>query len=155
MIDELDFTIAAHLRRYGRENLTTMSRSTAIPVSTIYDRMKLHEGKLFCRYTVLLDYARLGYQTRACIFVKAGKNQKDNLKEYLLKHSHVNSVSRVNNGFDFMVETIFRTLKDMEDFLTQLETTHGVKNPEIHYVIEDLKRETFLTNPNIVQLLIT
>ena len=152
MIKQKDLDILSNLRKNGRATLTSLSRKTSVPISTIYDRLKLYtEKNLVKKYVTLLDYALLGYNTRANIIVKAKKEKKEELREFLENHPHVNSLYKINNKYDFQIEVIFRNIKDLEEFLEQMEEKFGVKAQEVFYVIEELKREEFLSQPDLVK----
>lgn len=149
-INKKDLTIMQNLRKNARVSLTRMSKETGIPVSTIFDRIKSQEGKLISKYTSLLDFEKLGYSTRAKLCIKVEREDKDELKEYLTRHQAVNSLFRINNGFDFMVEVVFRQIMDLEEFKDKLEDRFRIQECQSYYIIEDLKREEFLTDINLI-----
>jgi DNA-binding Lrp family transcriptional regulator len=144
--------ILAHLRQDARMPLTKMSRSTQIPVSTIFDRMKVHESSVIKKHTSLLNFAALGYNTRANIAFRVDRDDKEALKDYLMKHESVNSVYRINNGYDFMVEGIFEQIKDMEDFIDIVENKFKIQDKKSFFIIEDLKKESFMSNPDVLPI---
>ncbi len=144
MINQKDLKIIAYLRKNARMPLTDMSKKTNIPVSTIFDRMKNNEKGMIVKYTTILDFAKIGYNTRANITIKVEKQDKEALKEFLQKHPSINSVYKINNGFDFMIEGVFKQLIDMENFLDQLESRFQIQDKKSFFIIEDLKREEFL-----------
>ncbi len=144
MINQKDLKIIAYLRKNARMPLTDMSKKTNIPVSTIFDRMKNNEKGMIVKYTTILDFAKIGYNTRANITIKVEKQDKEALKEFLQKHPSINSVYKINNGFDFMIEGVFKQVIDMENFLDQLESRFQIQDKKSFFIIEDLKREEFL-----------
>ena len=145
-----DLKIIAHLRQNSRMPLTKMSRRTQIPVSTIFDRIKLCKNNIIIKHTSLLNFNKLGYNTRANITLKVDREDKEALKEFLIKNQSVNSVYKINNGFDFMIEGVFKQIKDMEDFLDDLEDRFKIVDKKSFFIIEDLKREAFMSNPHLV-----
>ena len=149
-MNKKDLKIIAHLRQNARMPLTKMSRRTQIPVSTIFDRLKLNENSLIVKHTSLLDFTKLGYNTRANITLRVDREDKEALREYLLKNQSVNSVYKINNGFDFMIEGVFRQIKDMEDFIENLEKRFKIIDKKSFFIIEDIKREAFMSNPNLL-----
>ena len=153
MVLKKDLVVMAYLRQNARMKLTKMSRLAKMPVSTIFDRMKFHEGGLIKGHICLLDFAKLGFHTRANIMFKVGKNDKEAMKEYLENSQNVNSIYKINNGYDFLVEVVFRSIHDLDDFLSLLEYKFEVKNKVVHYIIDDIKREAFLSNPDTIQVL--
>ncbi len=153
MIMNKDILIMSHLRRNSRESLTEMSKQIKVPISTIYDKLKIHEKTTIVKYTSLIDFAKLGFNTRAHIALKVEREQREEVIEYLVRHKHVNSVFKINNGFDFMLDVIFKHVKDMEDFLDTLESRYQIKAKQVFYIITDIKREAFLSNPQELTLL--
>ena len=68
MINIKDRQIISHLRNNARIPLTTMSKLTKIPVSTLFDRLKTNEDDIITKHTSLLDFAKLGYNARVNLF---------------------------------------------------------------------------------------
>ena len=129
--------------------LTVLSRKTNIPVSTIFDRLKLNDGDLIIRHTCLLDFSKLGYNVRANVTFRVERDDKDSLREFLLKNSCVNSLYKINNGFDFLVECVFRQIKDMDSFIDDVDKRFRIIDKQSFFIIEDLKRESFMSDPDI------
>ncbi len=144
--------VLSHFRKNARESLTRISRSTRIPVSTIFDKLRYYEQTIIKKHTTLVDFAKLGYMTRANVLLKVSVDQREALKNHLLKQEHVNSLFKVNNGYDFLAEVVFPHIKDMEDFLEQLETKYHIIAKTVFYIIEDLCREEFLAKPELLQI---
>jgi DNA-binding Lrp family transcriptional regulator len=148
MTNKKDLLIIANLRNNARMPLTKLSKNTHIPVSTIFDRLKIND--IIVKHTSLIDFAKLGYKVRAQIAFKVDIEDKETLKEHLMKHGSCNSVLKINNGYDFMIEGVFREIKEMEDFLEELEQKFKILEKTTFYIIEDLKKEAFMSNPDLV-----
>lgn len=144
MIKKSDLKFISHLRKNSRQTLTSISKKTNIPISTLYDKLKLHEGSVILKHTTLLDFAKLGFNCRANILLKTSREHRDKLGSYLKAHPVINNLYKINNGFDFFAEGIFCHVKDLEDFLEELEKNFPLEEKRTHYVIEDLKREEFM-----------
>lgn len=153
MVKKKDLVLTAYLRQDSRIPLTTLSRKTGMPVSTIFDRIKACQGSLILKQTALLDFARLGYSARATAMLKVRKESKEQLREHLAKSFNVNSLYKINNGYDFMVEFVFRNIQELEDYLDLLDERFAVKVKDIHYIIEEIKRENFLCEPDFIDML--
>ncbi len=154
MIEKKEYLIFSHLRKDGRQTLTTMSKKTKIPISTIYDKLKLYDGDLIRKHTCLLDFQKLGFTTIAHILVNVDKSVKEEVKEYLTCHMNVNSISRVNNNYDFLIEVVFRHLGEMEDFLDNLEEKFPINQKQVFYDIEQIKKEGFMDDPEILDVIV-
>ncbi len=143
--------VLAHLRENARMKLTTLSRKTGIPVSTIFDQMK-EPLCLMTKYTTLIDFGKLGFSTRAQIIVKLAKEQREQFKEFIMEHKSINSAYRINNGYDYLLEGIFRNLKELEEFLENMEEQYPLKTKQVYYIIDDLKREEFMSDPSYLEM---
>ena len=144
MINKKDMMIISNLRKDARMNLTKMAKKTGIPVSTIFDKIRGFQNNIVTKHTTLINFDLLGYNTRSKILLKVGKEDKEVLKAYLLKNHNINSFYRINNGYDFMIEGIFKNIKEMEEFLENLEEKFTIEKKEYFYIIDDMKREAFM-----------
>ncbi len=142
-----------YFRNNARENLTKISRQTNIPVSTIFDKLKEYEKTLIKKHTTLVDFKKLGFDIKTNLLFKVAKESKEEFKEFLIKNQHINSVFRVNNGYDFLIEAIFRNMGDLENFLQTLDRFKIEAKQEM-FILEDLKREGFLSDQLQTELLI-
>ena len=143
-LKQTDFKIISCLRQDARMRLTDMSKETRIPVSTIFDRMKTLEGDVIKRNAALVSFERLGYHARAVITLKVNKKHREQLYALLGKSESVNNLYRINNGWDYLAEVVFRGVKEVEDFVEQLEGKVNLKEVKVFYVIDEVKREDFL-----------
>ena len=133
-----------HLRENSREKLTSISKKTNIPISTLFDLLKELQGGLILKSTVLLDYSKLGYHARAKVFLKVSNENKEKLRNHLKLNSNVNTIYKINNGWSFLIETIHKNIKELDIFLEKLEDNYKIENKQIHYLIDEVKREGFI-----------
>jgi len=152
-INEKDLLIVSCLRQNARIKLTQMSRTTRIPVSTLFDKTKLYDNGLIRKYTSLVRFENLGYHAKALITLSASKKHRQELFELLNKNSNINSLYKVNNGWDYIAEVIFPGIKEVENFIEEIEEKVTLKAKKILYVIDELKKEEFLANPQKAKLL--
>jgi len=149
MIKNSDLKLISYLRKNSRQTLTEISKKTRIPISTLYDKLKTHEQSVILKHTTLLDFAKLGFNCRANILLKAGKDEREKLGSYLKTHPAINNLYKINNGYDFMAEGVFIHVKELEDFLETLEKSFALEETRTHYIIEDLKREEFMPEETV------
>ncbi|MFT7615428.1 MAG: DNA-binding Lrp family transcriptional regulator [Candidatus Woesearchaeota archaeon] len=150
-MDQKELVILSQFRQNARENLTTTSRKIRIPISTIYDRLRRYEGNVIKKYTTLLDFGKLGYNLKVQIVLKVALKSKAALQNFLNHHSRVNSLFLLSNDYDFLLEGIFRDIKEVSDFAQALEKFSIIDKHEF-YVVDDIKREDFLTNSALYDL---
>lgn len=149
-MDNKDKMFLACLRQNARSNLTSISKKTGIPISTLYDRLKLNEQGVILKHTTLVDFTKLGFGCRANIILKTNRDERDEVRQHLSKHENINALYKINNGYDFMIDAVFNNLKEMEDFIEDLEMRHRIEEKKVHYIIEELVRENFLTNTALI-----
>jgi DNA-binding Lrp family transcriptional regulator len=144
MLKPSDMKFIAELRQNARQTLTEISKKTKIPISTLYDKLKLHEGSVIAKHTTILDFSKLGYNCRANVMLKANREDKEALCSYLKAHPSVNNLFKVNNGYDYMAEFIFPNVKEMEEFMEELEQKFKLEARQTNYIIDEMRREEFL-----------
>jgi DNA-binding Lrp family transcriptional regulator len=152
-MNKKDLLVLSNLRQNARETLTRMSRKTGIPVSTLFDKIRLRMNGIIMKHTCLIDFNKLGYQTRANILIRVKKEQRDKLRDYIVKENSINSAYKVNNGYDVLLEGIFKDIKEIEVFFDKLDKDFDIEAKEVYYVINDIKKEDFLSKPDIIKFL--
>ncbi|MGM5488724.1 MAG: Lrp/AsnC family transcriptional regulator [Nanobdellota archaeon] len=145
--------LLSHFRRNARETLTKISRRTGIPVSTIFDRLKDFEQTIIRKHTSLIDFNKLGYVTRANITLKFDKEDRQKAAQYLQSHMNVNSLYKITNGFDYMAEVVFKNLFELEEFREELEERFNLHKIDMHFIIDDIKREEFMADEALLDML--
>lgn len=145
-----DLVLLSEFRENARGTLKGISKKTGIPVSTIFDKLKVYEETVIHKHTSLLDFRKLGYDIKANLLLKVSNEQLDAFKSFLLTHPQVNSIYHINNGFDFLVEAVFHSFVEFHEFLDET-SSRGVENRHEYFVLEDIAREQFMACPGINQ----
>jgi len=142
MVSEKDLSIIRFLRKDARITLADISRKTGIPISTVFDKLGKFEDNLIDRHVSLLNFPKLGYALKVNYIIKC--KDKEKLKEFLCINKSINNLYRINNGSDFFAEAIFKDMNEMEEFSEKLDE-FGIEKKDRFHVIEELKKESFLT----------
>lgn len=153
IVTKMDLEIIAHLRNDARKSLTAISKETQIPVSTIFDRIKNKSKHIITKNTCLMDFSKVGMNTRAQIALKTIPKERQELRSFLNKHNNVNSLFKINNGYDYLVDVVFANMKDLEEFLEYIEDEFRIRTKHVFYVIEEIRQEEFMNDPNNISLL--
>ncbi|MFQ5475182.1 MAG: Lrp/AsnC family transcriptional regulator [Candidatus Nanoarchaeia archaeon] len=146
MFDRKELQIITQLRKDARMHITKMSKNTRIPISTIYDRIKNNKCRLMTRNVTLVDFTRLGFSCRVSIILRLKKKQKQELREHLLKSFNVNSLFKINNGYDYMIDAVFKNVKEVEEFMDDIDEKFSVAELKTYYIIDEIAREKFLSD---------
>ena len=147
MMNKKELLLISFLRNNARETITNISKGTNMPISTIFDMIKRYEKNVIMKHTALIDFSALGYNTRVNIMIGVDRKAREDLKKFLKSEQRVNTVYRINNGFDFIVEGIFKNVKELQEFIETIEEKFNITKREVFYIIDDIKREDFLSNP--------
>ncbi|MBD3164542.1 hypothetical protein GF323_05030 [Candidatus Woesearchaeota archaeon] len=153
MITKKDAQILSHLRNNARKKVTHISNDLEIPVTTIYDKIRAHEKRFVKKHVTLLDFPSLGMHARANLAIRVDKDIKPQLQSFLMQHPNVNSLSKVNFNSDFLAEVVFPNMIHIEDFVDSLEKKFKINNIQVYSIIDDLKKEDFLTKLDHFELL--
>ncbi len=136
--------LLSHLRQNSRDKLSIISKKTKIPISTLFDMLKELQKEVITKSTIILNYEKLGFHTRAQIVLKIKTgSDKEGLKKHLLCHKNVNQVYKINSGYHFLIETVHRNIKDLDLFLENINNKFNIEDKQLHYLIDEIKREGF------------
>jgi Lrp/AsnC family transcriptional regulator for asnA, asnC and gidA len=145
-MDSKDLLILAALREDARMSFADMSKKTEIPSSTLFDRVRFLESRVIKRHVSLIDFEKLGFGTIVKMAVKVDRKDRESLGDFLLSTRNVNSVYRIDNEFDFFFEGIFRNMNELRRFREDLREKFKLEAESVFYIIEELKREDFLSS---------
>ncbi|RMD57705.1 Lrp/AsnC family transcriptional regulator [Candidatus Woesearchaeota archaeon] len=145
-----DAKVLSLLRENGRIQLTKLSRKTGLPVSTLHERIRQHIKKEEIRPTVLLDFPKMGYSCRAHMLFGVPASEKAEFISHLSSVRNVNSLWRINNGWTVAVEGVFKDMFSLEEFVEGLESRFTINRKEVCYVLDEIKREGFMSDPLLV-----
>ena len=57
------------------------------------------------KYTSIIDFSYLGYDTKVQFLIRAPHEIKNNLRAHLSSLQEINTIFGITNGFDFLAET--------------------------------------------------
>lgn len=141
------------LRNNARISLRELSRKSKMPISSVFDCLKGFSGEVIHKQVALLNFDKIGFHVKANLKFRVDKKDREKLKNHLMKNWNVNSLYRINNGFDFSAECIFKNINELERFLENLEDNFKIRKKEICYILDDLKRETFFSQPELIDVI--
>jgi len=143
-MNEKERLIISHLRKDARTSLASISQEIHIPISTIYDKInKLHKDNVIRKHTALVNFSSMGFHYHAKLVLKVKKEEKKELQLFLKKHQAVNSLSEINNGFDFLIETVHHDIKEFISFKEGLEECFNIIDLQEFQIIKEIERERF------------
>jgi DNA-binding Lrp family transcriptional regulator len=144
MLKRKDLLILSYLRSNARQRLTSISRRTHIPVTTIYDNVRRYEKRFIIKHASILDFRKLGFNAKTKLALKVNGSRAE-LLSYLQDHPNVNSLYRTDSEYDVLAEVVFRELRDVDEFLDTLKNRFDVEKSVVLNITDDLKREEFMS----------
>ncbi len=152
MMKKEDLEIICHIRNNCRTKITKVAKKVGMPASTVYEKIRNDAG-IISKYACLLNFEKLGMPARVYFVIKADKTLKDPLRTFLDNQFFINNFWKINNGYDFMFEAVFRDMNDVELFKDLIEARFKIKNLHMFYIIQSIKTEKFMTDKSHIELL--
>lgn len=140
---ELD--ILKLLRKDARMSLKEMSDKTGVPISTVYEKLRAFKPDIVHQYTALINFRELGFPIQIYFLFKTKKENKEDVFHFLSQHGRLNSIYKINNGYDFLCQAYFETMHIAEECFFQLEERFGISKMQSFYILEELKKEDFFS----------
>ncbi len=142
---EKERLIISHLRKNSRSSLGSISEKIEMPISTIYDKIsRFNNDKIIMKFTALIDFKKLGYHHHVKIVLQVPRFQKQSLQDFLINHQAVNSIHEINGGFDFMIETIHKDVKEYLEFIETLNESFAITEKQEFLIVNEIEREKFV-----------
>ncbi len=131
-IDKKDMKIIEYLKEHGRDKISDISNSLEIPRATIFERMeRLRKDGFIKKYTVDLNYEKLGYSVLAYIMIQYNPKSSIDQRSLCVNLSRVDNVisaSIITGDWDIILLTAQKSMKDLSTFvLEKLRTMDGVE----------------------------
>ena len=151
-VKKKDMVILSFLRENARMQLTNLSKLSDIPVSTLFDKLKT-STPFIQKYTAIVDFQPLGFATRAMVVLKIKKDNRDEVAQFIQHSKCVNSAYKINNGCDYILDVLFRDMKELEDFLEYVQEKFKIEKHQVYYILNILKQEDFLSSRDHVEMM--
>ncbi|MEM0002301.1 MAG: Lrp/AsnC family transcriptional regulator [Desulfurococcaceae archaeon] len=138
--DELDYRILKILQEDSRISLKEISVKTGKPVSTIHERLKKAITKGFIKkFTILIDYEKLGYQVKALILINVDGKHIIEVEKYIASHPNVLAVYDITGEFDVAVLAVFKSIGELDSFVKWLLQHPHIKQTRTSIVFRTVK----------------
>lgn len=141
MLKKKDQELIKCLRHNSRSQLKEMSKKTKIPITTIFERMKKIDN-IIIKNTTLFDYSKMAYPIMIMYAFKIEEKYKKNINHFLNNNKNVNNVFRLNGGYNYLVEALFKDMKEANQFVEIIKESNPRRLIE-HQIIEEIQKEEF------------
>ena len=141
IIDALDMKIIRALQTDARKPVVHIAREVNANEATVRRRIDnlLRDG-IIERFTVVLDYHKLGRVIKAFIGLRVEPTKLRVIAEHLAKHPDTQVVYRTSGDTDIVTEVIFEKMEDLNAFLEEELKLEGILGTIVTIVIGPYKR---------------
>jgi DNA-binding Lrp family transcriptional regulator len=145
-MDDKDIVIIEELKENGRESTTRIADRLGIPRVTVHERIRrLLEEKVIRKFTVQLDYHKLGLGTTAFIlvsFLPTTRKTQSELAEEISRIPNVFEVHIISGEWDFIVKARAESVEELGDLVVnRLRMIEGVEKTISCLSFKSIKEE--------------
>jgi len=145
-MDSKDEQILKALQGGASASKREIAKKTGIPLTTVFHRIqRMEKDGIIRKYTVDLDFGRMGYDLCAFVFASVKQNpaevdsisQQSIAKKIIKKFASVESVSIVTGDIDLVIKARFKSVRELNKFITK-----GLRNiPGIDKTVTSIELE--------------
>jgi Lrp/AsnC family transcriptional regulator for asnA, asnC and gidA len=140
-LDILDLKIVKCLTDDARSTYKKIAEEAGVSEATVKNRIdKLMEEGIIKKFTVIMDYHKLGRAIKAFIGLKIQPAKLQEIVEDIQKNPDVHVLYRTSGDVDLLIEVIFEQMEDLNKFLEKELALDGILGTVVTIVIGPYKR---------------
>jgi len=140
-IDVLDMKIIKCLIENARSTYRAIAEEAGVSEATVKNRIDgLKERGVIKKFTVVLDYHKLGRAIKSFIGLKVQPAKLQSIVEHMRGHPDVHVLYRTSGDVDLLFEVIFKQMDDLNAFLEKELALDGIIGTVVTIVIGPYKR---------------
>jgi len=140
--DETSNKVLSEYLRDSRQSYREVAKKVGVSSGTVVSRVReLEEKGIVKRYTLLLDYEKLGYELTAITEIIISRGKMLDVGEEIAKMGQTCGVYNITGDSDIMVVGKFKTRKELSDFTKKILTIPNVERTKTHLVLNTLKED--------------
>ncbi len=141
-IDELDSKILKEYLEDARLSCREVARRIGTSTATVLARLRrLEEEGVIKRYSVVLDYERLGYNVTAITEIVVSKGRLLEMEKEIAMLPNTLAVYDVTGVTDAIVVSKFRGMDELSRFTKRLLSLPYVERTNTHIVLASVKED--------------
>lgn len=140
-MDVLDLKIVKCLSEDARCTYKHIAEEAGVSEATVKNRIdKLQEDGIIKKFTVIMDYHKLGRAIKAFIGLKVQPAAIAEIVKTMEKNPDVHVLYRTSGDVDLLIEVIFEQMEDLNEFLETQLALDGILGTVVTIVIGPYKR---------------
>ena len=142
-IDETDQKIIDSLVENSKLSYRQIAKKLMISAATVMHRVQRLEAiGIIKKYTVNLDYEKLGFDIAVCIDIRVAKGKLFEVERQIAKLPNAQAVYDITGAFDAIVIAKFHNRKELDTFVKKIQTYDFVERTETRLVLNTIKEGT-------------
>ena len=147
-MDHIDEKILEVLKENSSLSKRQIAKRINVPLTTVFHRIKRMEKEgIIKKYTIVTDPEKLGYGICAYILVTVKQNpaeikkvsQQEIAQKIAKMFANVESVAIVTGEIDLIIKARFKSIKELDSFLTKkLRNIAGIDKTITSVVLEEI-----------------
>jgi len=139
-LDRLDWEILRELAHNSRQSLRKIARKLGVSVNTVSSRIKELEKKgIIKKYTIVIDYEKLGFDLTAIIEVSILKGKLIDVENEIAKLPGVCAVYDVTGLTDAMIIARVKNRRELNSLVKTILKMEYVDKTNTHVVLNTVK----------------
>lgn len=139
-IDELDAQILSILDQDSRLGYTQIAKMLKKSHITIKKRLEeLENRKIIKKYTVDIDYEKIGYDIVAIIEVSIAKGKLLEVQREIASHPNVFGVYDITGDYDSIIMVRFKSRKELSKLIKKVLSSPDVIRTNTHIALNVIK----------------
>jgi DNA-binding Lrp family transcriptional regulator len=140
-MDVIDLKIIRCLSEDARCTYKHIAEEAGVSEATIKNRIdKLQEQGIIKKFTVIMDYHKLGRAIKAFIGLRVQPAKISQIVKTMEKNPDVHVLYRTSGDVDLLIEVIFEQMEDLNKFLETELAIDGILGTVVTIVIGPYKR---------------
>lgn len=145
MLDETAIKVLKEYIRDSRQSYREISRRLGISSGTVASRVKeLEEKEIIEKYTVQLNYEKLGYELTAITEIIVSEGMMLEVGEDIAKIPGALRAYNITGDADILVVARFKTRRELSNFTKQITKMKYVVRTKTHVVLNTIKEDVSL-----------
>ena len=141
-MDDVDTAILRSLIKNSRITISQMSKEIDVPDATISNRLKKLEADVIKRYTMILDWQKIGLDITAIIIIQTESEKHELVKEELSKLEKVSEVYSVSGEYDILIKVWVPGIEELNQLInSKIRSVDGVEDLTEMIVMERVKED--------------
>lgn len=141
-VDKIDEKLLNLLMDNSRTKLRELASIVGTSPATVFNRIrKLEKASIIRKYSAIVDFTKLGFDTFAVVNIKIAKGKFAEFKEKLGSSPYVSAIYDTTGQYDAVVIARFKSTPALDSFLKKLQLMDCIQTTTTAVVLNIMKED--------------